>query len=188
MHLLKTNRLMVVSALFAVLTAIGAQLRIPFPVVPLTLQTLMVILSGTILGPYAGACSQILYLVLGLMGLPVFAGGGGVHYFLHPTFGFLAGFIPGSWLAGYLAERKGVDGSMWSYVPACIAGMAAIYLCGLAVLYLNLNFLAGKSITLSSVVKMGLIPFLPGDILKIAVIAFLSSRIVPSLKSRGLVR
>lgn len=186
--MLKTSRLMVVSALFAVLTAIGAQLRIPFPVVPITLQTLMVILSGTILGPYAGACSQILYVVLGLLGLPVFAGGGGIHYILHPTFGFLAGFIPGSWLAGYIVQKKRQDGRLWSYIPACIAGMAVIYLCGSAVLYLNLNFIAGKSVSLYSVAKMGLIPFLPGDVLKIVVISFLSSRIVPILKNRGLIQ
>lgn len=71
-------RIMTLSALFAVLTALGAFIRIPFPLVPITLQTFFVFLSGTLLGSRAGALAQVLYVGMGLIGLPVFTGGGGV--------------------------------------------------------------------------------------------------------------
>ena len=70
-------RIMTLSALFAVLTALGAFIRIPFPLVPITLQTFFVFLSGTLLGSRAGALAQVLYVGMGLIGLPVFTGGGG---------------------------------------------------------------------------------------------------------------
>ncbi len=69
-------RIMTLSALFAVLTALGAFIRIPFPLVPITLQTFFVFLSGTLLGSRAGALAQVLYVGMGLIGLPVFTGGG----------------------------------------------------------------------------------------------------------------
>lgn len=168
------------SSLFAVLTAIGAQIRIPFPFVPLTLQTFLVVLSGLILGPVAGSVSQLAYIAMGLLGLPVFAGGGGVHYIFHPTFGFLAGFIPGAWIAGKMAGKIR-SGNIWAYVPACIAATAAIYICGLSVLYLNLNFIAGKSLSFGTIIRMGMLPFIPGDVFKILAAAFLAAKVLPLL-------
>ncbi len=168
------------SSLFAILTAIGAQIRIPFPFVPLTLQTFLVFLSGLILGPVAGAVSQAAYVVMGLLGLPVFAGGGGLHYIFHPTFGFLAGFVPGAWIAGKMTRRIRT-GNMWTYVPACTAATAVIYICGLSVLYFNLNFIAGKSLSFGSIIRMGLLPFIPGDLFKIFGAAFLAAKVLPVL-------
>lgn len=173
-------------ALFAILTALGAQMRIPFPVVPLTLQTLMVILSGLLLGPSGGLVSQVVYLFMGLVGLPVFTGGGGVHYVFHPTFGFLVGFVPAAWIAGHLARKKRSAG-FWGYVPACVAATLVIYLCGISVLYLNLNFVAGKSVTFLQVVRIGMIPFIPGDMVKTAAASLLAAKIVPVLLSSGII-
>ncbi len=171
---------LIMSSLFAILTAIGAQIRIPFPFVPLTLQTFLVVLSGLVLGPVAGAVSQVVYIVMGLLGLPVFAGGGGLHYIFHPTFGFLAGFVPGAWIAGKMA-RKIRSGNIWTYVPACTTATAVIYICGLSVLYFNLNFIAGKSLPFGSIIRMGLLPFLPGDLFKIFGAAFLADKVLPVL-------
>ncbi len=176
---------LVMSALFAILTGIGAQIRIPFPVVPLTLQTFLVILSGLILGPVGGAVSQLAYLAMGLLGLPVFTGGGGIHYIFHPTFGFLTGFVPGAWIAGIMAQKIR-SGNIWAYFPACIAATAVIYICGLSVLYFNLNFVAGKTISVVSIIRMGMLPFIPGDLFKIFAAAFVSAKVVPVLYHAGL--
>ncbi len=173
---------MTVTALFAVLTAVGAFIRIPFPLVPMTLQTLFVFLSGTLLGSRLGALSQILYIGMGLIGLPVFTGGGGPQYILHPTFGYLVGFIAGAWVIGYITERFEKP-SFSVYLGACLCGTAIIYAVGTAGLYLNLNYVAGKEATLRQVVEFGVIPFVAGDILKMLGAAALASRVGARLKS-----
>ncbi|HCD71273.1 MAG TPA: BioY family transporter, partial [Thermovirga lienii] len=85
-----TPKTMVLAAMFAVLTTVGAYIRVPMPVVPFTLQTAFVLLAGVLLGSRIGALSQVLYIIIGLLGLPVFAGGaGGLQTVFRPTFGFL---------------------------------------------------------------------------------------------------
>jgi biotin transport system substrate-specific component len=169
-------RIMTLAALFAVLTAVGAFIRIPFPLVPLTLQTFFVFLSGTILGSRAGALSQILYVGMGLIGLPVFTGGGGPQYILHPTFGYLLGFIAGAWTIGFISERSRKN-SFTVFMIACLSGTAVIYSLGAAGLYINLNYVAGKVTTLRQVLEFGVIPFVAGDILKMLGTAVLASRV-----------
>lgn len=88
-------RIMTLSALFAVLTALGAFIRIPFPLVPITLQTFFVFLSGTLLGSRAGALAQVLYVGMGLIGLPVFTGGGGPSTFSIPPSAICWALSPG---------------------------------------------------------------------------------------------
>lgn len=158
----------VLIALFTALTAVGAFIKIPIPHVPLTLQTLMVMFAGLILGSRRGALSQVLYLVLGLLGLPIFAQGGGPAYILQPSFGFLLGFVAGAYVIGKMTEGER-NLSLSRTLMALILGQASIYLLGIAYLYLNLNFILHKPITLASVVKIGILIFIPGDILKTAV-------------------
>ncbi|MDO9508296.1 MAG: biotin transporter BioY [Thermovirgaceae bacterium] len=174
-------RTMTLTALFAVLTAVGAFIRIPFPLVPMTLQTLFVFLSGALLGSRGGALSQVLYVGMGLIGLPVFTGGGGPQYILHPTFGYLLGFIAGAWVIGFISERFEKPPFL-VYLAACFSGTLVIYAVGTAGLYLNLNFIAGKEATLRQVIDFGVIPFIAGDILKILGTAVLASRVGARLK------
>lgn len=174
-------RTMTLTALFAVLTAVGAFIRIPFPLVPMTLQTLFVFLSGTLLGARAGALSQMLYVGMGLIGLPVFTGGGGPQYILHPTFGYLVGFIAGAWVIGFISERFEKP-SLTVYFAACLAGTVAIYAVGTAGLYLNLNYIAGKEATLRQVIEFGAVPFIVGDVLKMLGAAALASRVGARLR------
>ena len=82
------TRNMVLCAMFTVLVAIGAFIRVPVPFVPFTLQVLFTTLAGLILGPKLGAMSVTLYVALGLLGLPIFASGGGIGYVFQPTFGY----------------------------------------------------------------------------------------------------
>jgi biotin transport system substrate-specific component len=117
----------------AAATAIGAQVEIPHQPVPFTLQTLFVLLSGAILGPRNGAISQILYLGLGILGAPVFAGGGfGLARLLGPTGGYLLAFPAAAAVGGYLVSiRKGL---VWSFVSMA-TGLLLIFLSGTAQLY-----------------------------------------------------
>lgn len=142
--------------------ALGAQLEVPLPFtpVPMTGQTFGVLLAGILLGSRWGAASAALYLAEGLVGLPVFAGGAaGPAVLAGPTAGYLVGFLPGAWLAGRLAER-GWDRSPTTAAAAMLAGSAAIFACGLA----NL----ARFLPASQLLSAGLVPFLPGDVVKSA--------------------
>ena len=174
-------RTMILSALFAVLTAVGAFIRIPFPPVPFTLQTFFVFLSGTLLGSRTGALAQVLYVGMGLIGLPVFTGGGGPQYVLHPTFGYLLGFIAGAWTIGFISERSEKP-SFALYLSACFIGTAVTYAVGALGLFVNLNYVASKEATLGQVLELGVIPFIAGDILKMLGTAALASRVGARLR------
>jgi biotin transport system substrate-specific component len=174
-------RTMTLAALFAVLTAVGAYIRIPFPLVPMTLQTLFVFLSGALLGPRAGALSQILYVGMGFLGLPVFTGGGGPQYLLHPTIGFILGFIAGAWVVGRTLDALGRV-SFLTCLCACFLGIAVIYALGAAGLYFHLNVVAGKDTSFWTVLEIGVIPFIAADGIKAVAVAAMAARIAPSLK------
>jgi len=159
-------------ALFAALTGIGGFIRIPIPYVPLTLQTLMVMFSGLMLGGRLGALSQLVYILVGLMGIPIFAHGGGPGYVLQPTFGYLVGFVCGAYIIGTITERGDPLQRSLLFV-ALVAGTLAIYVPGITVLYLNLNFIQQKAVSLSTVIKIGCLVVLPGDIIKIFLVLYL---------------
>lgn len=100
-----------------------------------TYQIGAVLLVGCLGGKSAGAISQIAYVVLGLIWLPVFAQGGGINYFKQPNFGYLLGFIPGAWICGFLAFK--VRPKLESLAFSCICGLATVHLTGLAYLALT---------------------------------------------------
>ena len=178
-----TTRQLVRTALFAALTAIGAFLQIPTGTVPITLQFLFTALAGLLLGwkwgaisqllyvgigllgSGGGALSQLIYVALGLLGLPVFTAGGGFSYVLHPTFGFLLGLIPAAWVIGRLARSTR---SFWRIA------LAVLYAVGLPYMAMILNGYMGKGMDLSAILWAGMLPFLPGDALKILVTALLT--------------
>lgn len=120
-----------VTIIFAAITALTARITIPLPFtpVPITLQTLAVVLSGLVLGARGGALAQLLYLGLIATGLPLDARGLGPAAFFSPTAGYLIGFVPAAFIAGWLAEHL-TDRSWWGNFVAAIAGMLAIYLLG----------------------------------------------------------
>jgi biotin transport system substrate-specific component len=171
-------RTMILAALFAVLTAIGTYIRIPLPVVPLTLQVFFVYLAGILLGSRGGALSQLFYMLLGLVGLPVFTAGGGLQTLLHPTFGYIVGFVAAAWVAGRFMEFRRT-GRFADYVVACLLGLGCLYALGVTGLYLNLNLVAGKSIGLLRVIQIGAVPFIAGDLVKAFAAAALAAKIGP---------
>ena len=101
------TRDLVLCGLFSALIAAGAFIKIPIPVVSFTLQFLFTTLAGLLLGARLGALSVAIYLMTGLIGLPVFANGGGLSYILQPSFGYLIGFCLGSYVTGTIASMQG---------------------------------------------------------------------------------
>jgi biotin transport system substrate-specific component len=183
-NLLALHRLVWV-ALLAALTAAGAFIAVPLgPVspVPVTLQTMFVLLAGLILGPRGGAAAMLLYLAAGCLGLPVFAGGkAGLAVLLGPTGGFLLGFAPAAMLAG-LARRLGVR-SLPPLLLYCAAATSITLVAGTAQLMLLLD------ISLSRAIAVGVAPFLPGGALKCLAAAGVyrylrSRRLLPDLARR----
>ncbi len=164
-------------ALFAALTAIGAFLRIPFALSAITLQFFFTAMAGLLLGARGGALSQAGYVLLGLIGLPIFTAGGGIGYLLYPSFGFLLGLIPAAWLIGRLSKGK----SGWlSIALACLAGLGVLYAVGLPYMALILNGYQHSGLTLWALLKGGMLVYLPGDMVKIALCALLA----PKLRTR----
>ncbi|CAB4637068.1 MAG: biotin transporter BioY [Actinobacteria bacterium] len=152
----------------AVLTAVAAQIAIPMWPVPITGQTFAVLLVGAVLGASRGALSMITYFSLGAAGLPVFTGAAAGITF-GTTFGYLVGFIAAAAVVGWFSQlnwHKKVTGVLASFV----IGNAVIYLFGLPWLAFALNNLNIAS-DFGSVVMVGLVPFLIGDAIKMALAA-----------------
>jgi len=147
---------------FTFLTAIFAKMKIEIGPVPITGQTFAVMLSGIILGSLRGTFSQIFYLSLGLAGLPFFARGGGAQYILSPTFGYVVGFIFCAFLVGRLSE-KGWIKTFRKSILAMAIGNILIY-------FFGLGWLA-KFISFKDILRVGLLPFLLGDLIKIILAA-----------------
>ncbi len=125
-----TKRLIRISY-FTLLTVIGGLIRIPVGTVAFTFQTLFVMLSGLILGGVDGAISQFAYLFLGLVGIPVFASGGGFSYVLMPTFGYIIGFISGAFVTGLIRSKMRTLSTLKLWA-ACAVGLVVIYAVGIA--------------------------------------------------------
>ncbi len=160
---------------FAALTAAGAFIKLPVAPVPITMQNLFVVMSGMMLGPRAGAISQVIYIIIGIMGIPVFSGGGGPGYVLSPTFGYLVGFIAASAVSGYVTEGKPF--SVRNVLAGSVAGMLTIYLIGMPYLACYLKIVMKKPDAFWIAAKTGMMLFLPGDALKCAVLAMVMPRL-----------
>ncbi len=171
----RTARRALAVAVFVVLTTLGAYAAVPLPftAVPVTLQTLFVILGGLVLGPALGAAAQAAYLGIGLLGAPVFfAGGSGLAHVLGPTGGYLIAYPAAAWLAGMLGPRVAAPGSAATIraAAALFAATALILLGGAA----QLSFYVGG---FGRALELGVLPFLVGDGLKIVAALLVARRI-----------
>ena len=143
--------------------AISAQLKVPFYPVPITMQTLVVMLIGFTFGARLGSSTVLVYLASGAIGAPVFAGGAGLAYMSGPTGGYLFGFLVAVYLIGFFTE-KGYGRTFISTLLLALAGTIVFYLFGVAWLTTILGF--------EKAIKFGLLPFLYGDVLKLFLLAF----------------
>ena len=162
---------LVYAALFGSLTAAGAFMIIPLPPVPITAQTFFLCVSALLLGGRLGALSQFIYVMLGIVGMPVFAGGtAGLGVIFGPTGGYLLGFIIAAFVIGVINRTKKSAGLFWN-IFSMLIGMLIIYLLG----SLQLSLMAKMS--LYKAMTIGVLPFIPGDVIKILLAAIVSSRL-----------
>ncbi len=185
-HLWRSNAgaitMLFLSLMMSCFTGIMAQVVVylPWTPVPVTGQTLAVLLAGIVLGRW-GAMSQLLYIFIGLAGVPWFAGAqGGSGVAAGPTLGYLVGFVVSAYLVGSLVDRYSV---MRKFVPLTLIMIGANFLAilGLGALYLSLWLATtiGQTPSLERVLIMGVIPFIPGAIIKTALAAAIGKAIVP---------
>jgi len=172
----RVGRRVLAIVLGALLVAISAQFAVPLPLtpVPFTLQPLAVLIVGGLLGATGGVAALVLYLALGILGLPVFAGGGsGVLRLLGPTGGYLLAFPVAAGVTGALVSR--MPESVLRVLLAVAAGMVIIHLGGMA----QLALLGGDP---SAAFRMGFVPFLTGDLLKVGLAAAVILAVGPRLR------
>lgn len=169
---------MVQVAIFTALTSISAFVSIPIGPVPITMQSIVVVLAGIILGPKLGPLSQLVYVGLGLIGLPIFSGfTGGVQSLLKPSFGFTIGFIFAAFIVGKLAQlKKGLQKKQ--ILIAILLGNITIYLFGLPYMYFILNIITKQNLAFQNIIYTGFLVFLPGDIIKFVISSILAIKML----------
>jgi biotin transport system substrate-specific component len=176
---MKTQDLVLVSLFAALIVVLSLVPPIPMPglPVPITLQSLGVMLTGAMLGPLRGGLACLLYLALAAIGLPVLPGGrGGLGVFFGPTGGFLIGMALGAVVTGWLARClvKNVNQSfraVLSYVVACVAGgIGAVYLIGVP----WLSWVAQMELSKAA---LAVLVFIPGDLVKVAAASWVAWRV-----------
>ena len=170
---------LILISLFAALTAVGAFLKIPTPICPITLQILFTTLAGVLLGGKNGAIAVGVYVLLGLAGVPVFTGGGGISYIFQPTFGFLLGFIAGAYVTGRICHggtptlKRLITGCMAGIIP--IFGLGTLYNCLITCIFINVEA------SVATVIYHCLLP-LPGDVILLIFTAILGKKLLPILE------
>lgn len=164
-----TPRDMVLVAMFASLAVVAALLFrfLGGMIVPFSLLPFVALLAGGLLGARLGALSMGIYVLMGVLGLPVFEKPpfGGLAYILSPTFGFLLGFIVAAFVTGLILEGH-LDAGPMRYSLAMLLGVMVIYAIGLPYLYVILNYAMGESFNVLQIIMLFFVPFIGLDLLK----------------------
>lgn len=165
-------------ALFVVLMVAGAYIRIPFPLVPLTFQTVISVLAGLLLGARKGAISMSVYCFAGLAGLPFFTAGGGITYVLKPSFGYILGFIAAAAVAGVIAGNKNCGTGR--FMLAAMAAFLVDYAVGIPYC-----IVAAKLLGVSNLTKLfltGNLIYMPKDAALCILAALLAKTVAPVIR------
>lgn len=173
---MKQTKELTLCALFTVLFIIGSKIVIPAGIIPLTLQTMIVIIAGMLLKPKQIWISYGLYFVMGLIGFPVFANGGGIAYVLQPSFGFLLSFPVAASFISFTRSHVNAAGFVKSLI-ICMIGLGIIYIIGCMYMYGILNFYLGAGKDMSAVIALGALPFVLTDTCSIGVGCFCALRL-----------
>jgi biotin transport system substrate-specific component len=174
-------RILSAISLFTALIAAGAFVRVPFPVVPVTLQSLVVLTAALLLKPKFSVITVGLYLFIGLAGAPIFSNGGGITYILQPTFGFLLGFLPASAVIGFLFPRT--TQTIFAGFSVALVGVLIYYTFGTIYLYMILNFFSDHPFMLTGLFTLNFAITIFGDILKCLAAAYITRRLRKALPS-----
>ncbi|QZY56932.1 biotin transporter BioY [Crassaminicella profunda] len=178
---------MILISLFAALTAVGAFIKIPTPLVPFTLQFLFCAYSGVFLGAKYGLYSQLLYVGIGLAGIPIFTKGGGIHYIYQPTFGYLIGFIFCAFIIGLVTQNLKKITFIKVYIPV-VVGLMVVYAIGVPYLYYMFNLTVEDPITFKTAIAWGFTPYIVPDLILSALVAFTSVKVIPILRKHGYIK
>ncbi|GAB7389304.1 biotin transporter BioY [Bacillaceae bacterium] len=176
----KTREITYVSLFVAFAVICAMLLRFGSNIVPFSLLPFVAVLAGAMLGKRLGAYALGAYVLLGLIGVPVFAQEpyGGIFYIFQPTFGFLLGFVAAAFVTGWILEK---GRSLGRYIAATLAGIAVTYLIGLPYLWGILNLYLGKTMGIVDVLKIGFLPFIALDIVKAVVAAVVAKKVASHL-------
>ncbi|MGB5217652.1 MAG: biotin transporter BioY [Smithella sp.] len=167
---------LVYAALCGALTAAGAFIVIPLPPVPITAQTFFLNVSAVLLGGPLGAASQCIYVMLGIVGMPVFAGGkAGLGVLFGPTGGYLLGFIIAAFVMGTVNKMRKNAGVFWN-IFSMLIGMVIIYSLG------SIQLALAAKMSFNKALAVGVLPFLPGDVIKILLAAAVCSQLKGRIK------
>lgn len=161
--------------LITAMIAISAFIRIPNPYLPFTLQMLVIFIIPAVFGSRLSFYGVVVYIVLGLIGLPIFASGGGISYFLRPSFGFLIGYLFAVIPAGIVAKR--ID-NVYGYILSILISLSIIYLFGFLYFYFNINYIQDKAMDIDTALKVSLLPFMLPEIIKMIMAILL----IPAIK------
>ncbi len=178
-------------ALFAAIVCIGCFLKIPIGPIPIVLQNGLCVLTGVLMGSFLGGAPTALFLVAGLIGLPVYSGGtSGVAVWAGPTGGFLPGYLLGAIVAGFIAGRPSVEEKKFNWkvlvrlIVAVFAGMVVLYFPGVWH-FSRWAQKAGKIAegisALSYTMRACVIPYIPGDVVKAVVSILVALKVRPIL-------
>jgi len=176
-----TTKQLILCGLFTALIAVGAFIKIPIPVLPFTLQFLFTMMAGLLLGGEMGAYSVFMYILLGLIGLPIFTEGGGLGYIFKPTFGYIIGFCIASYVTGKIANEKS-NPTYKRILTANFIGLAIVYSLGMIYYYIICNFVINTPIGVWPLFLYCFILAVPGDILLCILSALLYKRLIPAIK------
>lgn len=176
---------LVLTALFACLIAIGAFIKIPVPLVPFTMQIFFVNLAGLVLGGTLGGISALIYMIIGLIGIPVFTQGGGISYIFNPTFGYIIGFVLGAFATGYISH----SGSRLTYKRMALATLVdfvIVFTIGIVYCYLILKYYMHEEVVVKTLLVTNLLMCLPGNTVTCIISLVIAKRVEPLLVRAGI--
>lgn len=154
---------MTICGLFAALIAVGAFIKVPVPVVPFTLQFLFTNLAGIVLGRKWGTLSVVVYIAVGLAGMPVFAAGGGIGYVLQPSFGYLIGFAVGTFVGGLIVDISKNKNVKTMFIAGFV-NLMIVYAVGMVYYYMISRLYLGSDLTIKTLIIYCFLLAVPGDI------------------------
>lgn len=182
----RTLRLILI-ALFVALIAVGAFIKFPIGIVPVAMQCAMCMLCALVLGARDATIAVLIYLAMGLVGIPIFTAGGGFAYVLQPTFGYLLGYIIAVPVGALIARgvRNTSRPKLWRLLLGAFTLLAILYTFGVIYMYLILNFYFGKAINMSAAWLTGCAIFLPTDCSFAVLASIVAYRVVPLVFKRS---
>lgn len=167
------------SALFCTLICIGSFIRIPMPnMMPVTLQTFFVLLTGLVLPLKASTLAIFTYIALGLIGLPIFSGGGGLGYVLMPNFGFIIGFLIATVIISVITQKLKYS-KLWQYIAVSLLGITIIYIIGILYFAFITNVYNKGDYSAIWFIQTVFLPFLPKEIICVILASLSAYKIRP---------